>query len=307
MAAFCQQNHQADRKAITDKYFKGIFDKYALPLGTYFAIVTCRNSENSIEEAILSLKNQTVAPACVIVVDDGSKDKTPQILEKIQSEWGRLYIITNPDLGYNIARIVSNWNKAILLAREMHQETDYHMISADDIVYERDYAEKILQKMDADPKIAIASGNYEGQDATAPHGAGRFVRNSFFNNYHNLYPEKMGYESLVLYSATQHGYTYQVFNDARFVHLRPLGQNHHFYEFGASMRTLGYHPLFVLGRFLVCFITGKPTGRLGSLYMLYHYLSYKPKTAGYDSMHSEDIRRYIRKMQIQRIKSRLGI
>lgn len=78
---------------------------------------------------------------------------------------------------------------------------------------------------------------------------------------------------------------------------------HKFYEFGASMRTLGYHPVFALGRFLKYFITGEITGRLGATYMLYYYLTYTPKSVGYDRMYDEDIRHYIRENQVQRLKS----
>lgn len=272
-------------------------------MGTYYAIVTCRNSEDNIETALFSLKEQTIKPEYVIVVDDGSSDETPKILERIQVGWHELHIITNPDLGYNIARVVSNWNRAITYARENElKETDYHMIGTDDTVYEKEYAEKLICHMDSDRMIAISSGTYDNVRAKTPHGAGRFVRNSFFAHRHGFYPEKMGYESLVLYTAMQCNYTYKVFPNARFDHIRELGKNHHFYEFGASMRTLGYHPLFVLGKWIQYFISGKPIGRKGAVYMLYHYLSYRPKKSGYDSMYDDDIRQYIRRVQIQRIK-----
>jgi glycosyltransferase involved in cell wall biosynthesis len=276
-------------------------------LGTYFAIVTCRNSEANIEEALLSLKEQSVLPLYVIVIDDGSRDKTPEILRRMQKGWASLHVITNPDLGYNIARVVSNWNKAMQHVRESGLPgADYHMIGTDDTVYEKDYAEKMLRYMEADMKIGIASGDYGQSAAVTPHGAGRFVRSAFFDRHHGLYPEKMGYESLVLHTAARHGYTYRVFADARFTHTRPLGKNHHFYEFGASMRTLGYHPLFALGRCALYFANGRPIGRLGALYMLYHYLSYRPKDAGYDSMYDKDTRQFIRGHQLQRIKRRIG-
>ena len=281
-------------------------------LSSYFVILTCRNSENNIREALLSIRAQSIQPSFVVVVDDGSRDHTADILRQLKSSWSTLHVITNPDLGYNIARVVSNWNKAIKYARDHSlPSVDYHMISADDIVYDRDYAEIMMHHMDTEVekgrKIAIASGNYEDRRAIAPHGAGRFIRTDFFDNYHGLYPEKMGYESLVLYSATMHGYTFKVFNDARFEHTRPLGKNHHFYEFGASMRTLGYHPIFALGRFFLYFASGRPTGRLGAIYMLYYYLSYKPKESGYDSMHQREMRQYIRNYQFERIKKKLGI
>lgn len=272
-------------------------------MGSYFAIVTCRNSESEIENAIISLLKQTTKARYIIVVDDGSTDNTPNFLNRLKSKNDNIYVITNPDLGYDIGRVVRNWNSAINLARDFELEkTDYHMISTDDTQYEEFYAEKIMRKMDEDKIIAISSGNYDNNSYATPHGAGRFVRNSFFNNVLGQYPEKMGYESVILQMSLYHGFKNLVNNDARFSHTRQLGSNHHFYEFGASMRTLGYHPLFVLGRFMQCFVTGKPIGRMGAIQMLYYYLSYKPKQMGYDSMYDPEIRQAIRIRQKTRIK-----
>jgi glycosyltransferase involved in cell wall biosynthesis len=270
--------------------------------------VTCRNSENEIESAINSLLRQTIKPRYIIVVDDGSTDNTHDILEGLKLKNDNIHVITNPDLGYNIGRVVKNWNNAINLARDLNLEvTDYHMISTDDTHYEEFYTEKIMHDMDSDNRIAVSSGNYDNNSYTTPHGAGRFVRNSFFNNVLGRYPEKMGYESVILQMSLYHGFKNVVNNDARFSHTRQLGANHHFYEFGASMRTLGYHPLFVLGRFIQCFLTGRPIGRIGAIRMLYYYLSYMPKQQGYDSMYDLEIRKAIRIRQKTRIKQIFGL
>lgn len=277
-------------------------------MGSYYAIVTCRNSENEIESAINSLLRQTIKPRYIIVVDDGSTDYTHDILEGLKLKNDNIHLITNPDLGYNIGRVVKNWNNAINLARHLNLEvTDYHMISTDDTHYEEFYAEKIMHDMDSDNRIAVSSGNYDNNSYKTPHGAGRFVRNSFFNNVLGRYPEKMGYESVILQMSLYHGFKNVVNNDARFSHTRQLGANHHFYEFGASMRTLGYHPLFVLGRFIQCFLTGRPIGRIGAIRMLYYYLSYRPKQQGYDSMYDLEIRKAIRIRQKTRIKQIFGL
>lgn len=277
-------------------------------MGSYYAIVTCRNSENEIESAVNSLLRQTIKPRYIIIVDDGSTDNTHNILKGLKLKNDKIHVITNPDLGYDIGRVVKNWNNAINLARDLNLEgTDYHMISTDDTHYEEFYAEKIMRNMDSDNRIAVSSGNYDDNSYTTPHGAGRFVRNSFFNNVLGRYPEKMGYESVILQMSLYHGFKNVVNNDARFSHTRQLGANHHFYEFGASMRTLGYHPLFVLGRFMQCFLTGRPMGRIGAIRMLYYYLSYRPKQQGYDSMYDLEIRKAIRIRQKTRIKQIFGI
>ena len=277
-------------------------------MGSYYAIVTCRNSESEIESAVNSLLRQTIKPRYIIVVDDGSTDNTHNILERLKLKNDNIYVITNPDLGYNIGRVVKNWNNAINLARDLNLEvTDYHMISTDDTHFEEFYAEKLMHDMDSDNRIAVSSGNYDNNSYTTPHGAGRFVRNSFFNNVLGRYPEKMGYESVILQMSLYLGFKNVVNNDARFSHTRQLGANHHFYEFGASMRTLGYHPLFVIGRFMQCFLTGRPIGRIGAIRMLYYYLSYRPKQQGYDSMYDLEIRKAIRIRQKTRIKQIFGL
>jgi glycosyltransferase involved in cell wall biosynthesis len=271
-------------------------------VGTYSVIVTCRNSERDIKSAIMSLLEQSVKPEYILVVDDGSSDKTSAILKEIKSRNDNVYIITNPDLGYNIGRVVENWNKALIGSKEMGlKPTNYHMISTDDTVYEKDYCEKIINHMDLDPSIVIASGTYANHSSITPHGAGRFINNSFFFSRLGSYPQKMGYESAVLYLALSKGFRYSVIPEARFVHTRELGSDHHFYEFGASMRTLGYHPIFVLARFIKYFLSGKPIGRSGALYMLYYYLLYKPKHEGYDSMYDYQFRKSIRAIQLRRI------
>lgn len=273
---------------------------------TYFAVVTCRNSQQTIRKALLSIKEQTINPDHVIVINDGSTDETKDILEDMQKDWPSLYVITNPDLGYDIGRVVKNWNAAIKLSRESGlRKTDYHMIATDDTIYPPDYAKKIISYMESNPSVAITSGNYTEYKLVMPHGAGRFIRNSFFEKtiWHGYYPEQMGYESAILYEASHCRYSYFVIDDAKFEHLRPLGETHKFYEFGASMRTLGYHPIFALGRFLKYVVTGEVTGRLGATYMLYYYLTYSPKSVGYDSMYDKNIRHYIRENQVQRLKN----
>ena len=129
----------------------------------------------------MSLFNQTIQPSYIIVIDDGSKDNTGKILKELSNKVENLYIISNPDLGYDISRVVKNWNKALaLIVEKKLEETDYHMIGTDDTIYVNDYAEKIIAFMDNNIDYAIVSGTLDDGIYKTPRGAGRFVRNSFF-------------------------------------------------------------------------------------------------------------------------------
>lgn len=275
-------------------------------LSDYFVILTCRNSQSTIRSAIESILKQTVLPEYIIIINDGSTDKTAEIVQEIRSAQSSIYVITHPDWGYDIKRVVSNWNEAIRFSKERNlKRTKFHLIATDDAEYSPEYVETLIQSMDSNEKIAIASGTYSEHAPAMPHGAGRLVNNSFLENtiWRGCYPEKMGYESAVLYEADRCGYNHIVISNARFRHTRPLGLGHKFYEFGASMQTLGYHPLFALGRILKYFVTGEVTGRIGAIYMLYYYLSYEPKSEGYDSLYDERIRNYIRTYQLKRLRN----
>lgn len=273
-------------------------------MGTYSVIVTCRNSEKYIKTSLTSIINQSLKPESITVIDDGSTDGTHAVLSEIQNQIKDFHVITLPDNGYDICRVVFHWNAALRLQRELGlRTTDYHMIAQDDSEFERDYAEKIVQKMDSDETLAMVSGNYDDNRYVTPHGTGRFVNNRFFKLLHEYYPEKMGYESLILHIALKFGFKFEVLNDAKFIHMRQLGSVHHFYDWGASMKTLGYHPIFVTYRFLKYFCTGKPIGRIGAISMFYHYIRFMPSESGYCALHDSEIRDEIRRTQLLKLRS----
>jgi len=272
-------------------------------LGTYYSILTCRDSENDIEKSIVSIYDQSIKPEYVIVIDDGSKDNTSKILNQLKYTNENLHVITNPDLGYDITRVPFNYNKALRYIRDNNLvDTDYHMIASDDCTYEKDYAHKIVSYMDKNQDTVFASGNYEKSKYNVPRGSGRFVRSTYFNEFHEFYPERMGYETVILYEAEMVGYNYAVLDHAKYTHNRALGTNHGFSETGPIMKILGYHPLFAFNRFLVYFVSGSPIGRIGAIRMLYDFVFYKPHRNTFDTVYRKELRDHIRKKQFKKLR-----
>lgn len=263
----------------------------------YYVICCVRDAEENIESVMQSIVNQTVLPSKIIIVNDGSTDKTPDILQDYKQNHPELIQVLHTDsTTRDYTRIPKLWNMCL------HKEYDFHMIAAGDTIFAPNYAEIILKKMYDDPKIVICSGYHGKERIDQPHGGGRFVRQSFFFKYYEKYPEKIGYETQIVYQALIHNYKIAVFKEAKFDHAEKLGTQHNFVEFGQAMRAMGFHPLYVLGRCFLEIIKNDNVGRRGSLNMLWYYLRFKPQKDGYYSLFSEDFRKNLRNLQTKEIK-----
>jgi len=184
----------------------------------------------------------------------------------------------------------------------LKKDYEFHMIGAGDVSYEKKYAEQLLERLNSNQKLAICSGGIYPFVSKDPRGAGRFVRQSFFFKYYDKYPEIMGYETEILHRAMMKAFEIEILNNVKMEHHEKLGHGHNFVTFGRGMKALGYHPAYVLGRFLLEFVKNNNMGRKGACNMLYKYLTYKPQHQGYFSQFPEDIRNEIRTYQTKKIK-----
>ena len=69
-------------------------------------VMTCHDEERTIEEAVRSVEAQTIFDSVeeIIVVDDGSRDGSRVVLERLDHEIDKLKIIQTPGLGLPAAR-----------------------------------------------------------------------------------------------------------------------------------------------------------------------------------------------------------
>ena len=58
-------------------------------------IIPCYNAERYVEQAIRSIMQQTYEALEIIVIDDGSVDNTPLILQRLALEDRRIRLITH--------------------------------------------------------------------------------------------------------------------------------------------------------------------------------------------------------------------
>jgi len=78
---------------------------------SYWVAVVAKDAASHIRSTLTSLVDQDPRPGRLIVVDDGSKDATPEILSEFERKYPAIiHVVTLPDHGYDIRRVPANIN-----------------------------------------------------------------------------------------------------------------------------------------------------------------------------------------------------
>lgn len=109
--------------------------------------ISAYNHEAYVEQAIISIVNQTYQVFELIVIDDGSSDRTPQILERLREEHG-FYYERQQNMG-----LVRTLNKLISKAKG-----EYITLCASDDFWPPTRLEEQVEALDTNPIAALVHG-----------------------------------------------------------------------------------------------------------------------------------------------------
>ena len=157
----------------------------------YLVISPVKDEEPYVEHTLKSMVRQSVKPVRWIIVDDGSGDRTPDLLERYAKQHSFIHVIRR---GPGEARgpgptVVRAFNQGYESGKAM--DYDFVVKLDCDVSFEADYFERLLENFRKDPSLGIASGVYlESRDGgdwaevamPAYHAAGpcKIVRRSCF-------------------------------------------------------------------------------------------------------------------------------
>lgn len=108
-------------------------------------ILPCYNHERYVEETIRSVYAQTYKKYEVIVCDDASKDKSPQLLQKLQKEFGFTLILHEQNQG-----LPRTLNELIPMA-----QGKYIKLFATDDILEPNYLEVMINEFEKRPEVDV--------------------------------------------------------------------------------------------------------------------------------------------------------
>ncbi|MEL7599468.1 MAG: glycosyltransferase family A protein [Proteiniphilum sp.] len=110
-------------------------------------IVPAYNAEKFIEETVRSALATRYVPIEIVIVDDGSSDATPNILEKIAEEHDIVRVYTQANAGASVAR-----NHAIREAKGV-----YILPLDSDNLISPDYVQEAVKVLQARPEVKLVS------------------------------------------------------------------------------------------------------------------------------------------------------
>lgn len=279
-----------------------------------------RDESKYLRNTLDSIVAQTQRPIEWIMVDDGSSDATPQIIQEYADKYPFIRLVPRTDRGFR--KVGGGVIAAFDFGRERILHTDYQYIAKldGDMSFGPQYIEKMLAKLESDPKLAAVSGKvYREQGGrfikerhSAEQVAGQFklYKRTAFEDIGG-FVQHLGWDGIDIHQARMKGWKTLSFYDpdAWLWHHRIMGSSDRSLyigrlRWGRGNWYIGYHPLYA-------FATGINRMRekpyvVGGLLMIAGYLyAAAKKMPQYDSPH---FRKELHKWQMARLRKvlRLG-
>ena len=252
----------------------------------YVLITAARNEEAFIKKTLDSVITQTVLPERWIIVDDGSTDRTAEIVESYTKRHPWIQLLRRPQrLDRNFAGKVQAVNAGLDQVRSLQFEIVGNLDA--DISFERDYMEFLLQRLSEDPELGVAGtpftqdggydsarDSFEGDNYVA--GPCQLFRYRCFQEIGGYVPNPAGgVDWIAVMTARMKGWKVKAFSEKRFHHYRTLGTAGRgtlgaLFSYGEKDYYLGGSPVWQL--FRVAYRMGKKPILLGGLALLLGYV-----------------------------------
>lgn len=199
---------------------------------SYIVISPVRDEERYIQTTLESMLAQTLKPVRWIIVDDGSSDRTAEIVEQYADRhaWISLVRLAKRATRHVGSPVVRAFNAG--LEHVEQEEFDYITKLDCDLRIPSGYFEQLLGRFEQDPSLGIASGVYlelhndRWKMVPMPEyhaaGASKVVRARCFQEIGGFVPSR-GWDTVDEIRAQTLGWKTRHFVDLTFDHLRPEG------------------------------------------------------------------------------------
>jgi biofilm PGA synthesis N-glycosyltransferase PgaC len=229
----------------------------------YLLITPAKNEAAFIEQTIKSVVRQTMRPVRWLIVSDGSRDGTDEIVSRYVAQHNWIEFFRMPerdtrDFGGKAVCFNTGYTRLKHLPHDIVASLDA------DITFGPDYFEFLLSKFAKDPQLGIAGTpfsedgvTYDYRFSSTDHvsGACQVFRRECFEAIGGYVPTKGGgIDVIAVLTARLRGWRTRTFTEKVSHHHRPMGSANHrrklitSFRFGQKSYRLGYHPVWQLFR-----------------------------------------------------------
>ena len=204
----------------------------------YLLVSPCRDEAQHLEVTIRSVAQQTVLPTKWLIVDDGSTDQTPRILEEASSKYPFIEVLRREDRGRR--SVGPGVIDALYAGLEQVDLDEYDYVCKLDVDLEIPgrYFETVLERFEAQPRLGTFSGKTylrlkNGREVSErcgdenSIGPAKFFRVSCFRDIGGFVRE-VCWDGIDGHMCRMKGWIAQSQDDPhlRLIHLRQMGSSH---------------------------------------------------------------------------------
>ena len=200
----------------------------------YVLITPAHNEEAFIERTLASMVAQTRLPERWVIVDDGSTDRTAQIVEGYSSRYQWIELCRTPErIDRSFAGKVHAFNAGLERARSFEFDVIGNLDA--DLSFDQEYLGFLIGKFAEDPRLGVAGtpfteddgydtarDSFEGENHVA--GGCQLFRRQCFEKVGGYIPNRAGgIDWIAVTTARMKGWKTRSFPEKRFHHYRSLG------------------------------------------------------------------------------------
>ncbi len=215
-----------------------------VPDRSYLLVSPCRDEAEYVRQTLDSVVSQSVLPAKWIIVDDGSTDETPSILDEYARRYDFIEVLRKPDRGAR--RVGPGVIDAFYYGYERAHPERYAYVCKFDVDLRLPplYFQRIIERMERNPRLGTFSGKpyYPGPGNVEKSFSGhlvseacgdemsvgmiKFYRRTCFEEIGGFVREVM-WDGIDCHRCRMLGWIAESSDDPeiRFIHLRPMGSS----------------------------------------------------------------------------------
>lgn len=230
-------------------------------MNKYVIISPVRNEEDYLEITIEAVINQTILPAEYILVNDGSTDRSGEIISGYVEKYPWIKTVDRPKGEHRPGGGVV---EAFYAGFEIMETKDWDfVIKMDgDVKFEKDYFEFQLIKFEQNSRLGMTSGKTyqpKGDKLVLDimpddhvRGPAKMYKRECFEAIGGL-PKVLGWDTIDELKAQMLGWETRSYKELVLIHFKPIGFKQkktlkRELIAGERQHYLGYHPLFALSR-----------------------------------------------------------